>query len=157
LRADGWLGLDYELLGFIPVDLGSLGDIGLQRRLIDGRQVLMARLGEQEMLVGQAIEPPATLGAWAQRLGDYEISNLDGDLKVMERIRLFQEDGFLMLELQGGEQMPRTLLMPLSDTEARLVGTLADMGSTVRSVVKGGVEQLGYSGYLASRRSGAAP
>jgi CubicO group peptidase (beta-lactamase class C family) len=157
LRADGWLGLDYELLGFIPVDLGSLGDIGLQRRLIDGRQVLVARLGEQEMLVGQAIEPPATLGAWAQRLGDYEISNLDGDLKVMERIRLFQEDGFLMLELQGGEQMPRTLLMPLSDTEARLVGTLADMGSTVRSVVKGGVEQLGYSGYLASRRSGAAP
>ena len=159
-RSDGLFGLDYALLGLIPVDLGPLGAIGFSHRTEAGRDLLIARVGAQEVLIGQRIEPPVSLGAWRQRLGDYEITNLDGDPTVLTRIRLTEEQGFLILELSSLEepgQTPRTVLMPVSDNEALLLGPLADSGETVRSVTVNGVEQLAYSGYLARRITAGQP
>ena len=154
-RSDGLLGLDYALLGLISVDLGTLNDIGFSQRTIAGRKLLVARIGAQEMLVGQRIEPPASLGAWQQRLGDYDITNLDGDAPVVKHIRLTQERGFMFVELTSLDESglpPRTVLMPVSDSEALLLGSLAGSGETVRSVSINGVAQLAYSGYLAKKK-----
>ncbi|BCO26516.1 D-aminopeptidase [Rhodoferax lithotrophicus] len=155
-RSDGLLGLDYALLGLVSLDLGTLSEIGFSRRTVAGRDLLVARVGTQDMLVGQRMEPPASLGAWQQRLGDYDISNLGDDPKVAQRIRLIEEQGFLVLEItqvDEPDQAVRAVLKPLSDTQALLLGPLADSGETVRSVTVDGVEQLAYSGYLARKRA----
>ena len=155
-RSDGLLGLDYALLGLVSLDLGTLSEIGFSRRTVAGRDLLLARVGAQDMLVGQRMEPPASLGAWQQRLGDYDISNLGDDPKAAQRIRLIEEKGFLVLEItpqDEPDQAVRAVLKPVSDTQALLLGPLADRGETVRSVIVDGVEQLAYSGYLARKRA----
>jgi hypothetical protein len=41
--------------------------------------------------------------------------------------------------------------MPVSDTHAQILGSLAQGGETVRVVMVDGVEQLTYSGYRAQK------
>lgn len=149
--SDGLFRLDYTLLGIFHVNLGTLGEIGLSRHNVAGRDVLVARMGTQEMLAGERIAPPSSLGAWKNRLGEYEIANQDDDPKFVSNIRLIEEDGFLVLELALAEspaKKARSPLMPLSDTEALLPGPLSDGGDTVRAVTVNGEERLLYSGYL---------
>ncbi|MES2948128.1 MAG: serine hydrolase domain-containing protein [Pseudomonadota bacterium] len=157
MRTDGLLGLDYTLLGFIHPDLGPLSEMGFIHRSEDaGRGLLFARVGAQEMLVGQRIAPPTGLtAAWRKRLGDYTLTNLGSDPKVAERISLVEERGYLMLALSTSDAPGETLrvvLMPVSDTQARLLGPLAHGGETVRVVTVDGVEQLAYSGYLVKKQ-----
>jgi CubicO group peptidase (beta-lactamase class C family) len=153
-RSDGFLGLDYKLLGLVPIDMGTLSDIGFSLHAVDGRMLLVAHEGAQDMLIGQRIEAPASLGAWQQRLGDYEITNLGDEPKVVKRIRLIEERGFLVFEsilLDEPDQTARAVLKPVSDTQALLLGPLADGGELIRSVVLNGVEHLEYSGYQARK------
>jgi CubicO group peptidase (beta-lactamase class C family) len=152
MRNDGFLGLDYKLLGLVPVDMGTLSDIGFSLHTVNGRKLLVAHQGTQDMLVGQRIEPPASFGAWQQRLGDYEIINLGDDPKAVKRIRLIEERGFLVFEttlLDEPDQTARAVLEPVSDTQALLLGPLADSGELIRSAILDGVEHLVYSGYQA--------
>jgi hypothetical protein len=154
LRSDGLLGLDYKLLGLVPVDMGTLSDIGFSLYTVNGRKLLVAHQGAQDMLVGQRIEPSASLGAWQQRLGDYEITNLGDEPKVVKHIRLIEERGFMVFEttlLDEPDQVARALLKPVSDTQALLLGPLADGGELIRSVILDGVEHLDYSGYQARK------
>ena len=150
-RTDGLLGLDYTLLGFIHPDLGPLSEFGFSfRSEAAGNGLLFARVGAQEMRVGQRITPPPDLAAWRKRLGDYAITNLGSDPKVAERISLVEEHGYLIVALKTSDAPGETLrmvLQPVSDTEAQLLGTLAQGGQTVRVVTVDGVEQLAYSGY----------
>ena len=155
MRTDGLLGLDYTLLGFIHPNLGPLTEMGFIHRSNEaGRDLLFARVGVQEMLVGQRITPPLDLGAWRKRLGDYTITNLGTDPKVAERISLVEDEGYLMLALSTSDAPDETLrvvLMPVSDTQARVLGPLAHGGETVRVVTVDGVEQLAYTGYLVKK------
>lgn len=159
-RSDGLFGLDYALLGLISVDLGPLSEVGFSRRTADGRDLLVARVEAQSMLIGQRIEPPGSLGAWRQRLGDYEISNLGDDPKVVKHIRLIEERGFLVLEttpVDEPNEVARAVLKPVSDSQALLLGPLADGGDALRSVILDGVEHLAYSGYLARKMATSRP
>ncbi|MBK7002596.1 MAG: beta-lactamase family protein [Rhodoferax sp.] len=153
-RSDGLLGIDYALFGFIHLNLGPIGEIGLVRRSVAGRELLFSRVGAQEMLVGQRITPPLDLEPWRKRLGDYAITNLGSDPQVAQRISLVEEHGYLMLAISTidapGETL-RLILMPVSDTQALLLGPLAQGGETVSVVRVDGVEQLAYSGYLAKK------
>ena len=154
LRSDGQFGLDYKLLGILHVELGSLEDVGLSRQQVGKHDVLVARIGSQAMLVGEKISPPKSLGAWQGRFGDYEITNLGQDRRQIDRIRLSQDHGFLVAELTMSDapvQLRRTVMMPLSDTEALAVGVLSDAGETVRVKMVDGEERLMLSGYEARR------
>jgi CubicO group peptidase (beta-lactamase class C family) len=154
-RKDGLLGLDYVILGLWHVNLGPLGEVGLSVRNVAGHDLLIARVGAQELRVGERIKPPATLGPWRERLGNYEITNLGDDTKFIERIRLLEERGFLIAEVNltdAPQQTLRVVLMPTSNTEALVVESLADGGEPVRVVTENGVEQLLFSGYLARKK-----
>ena len=149
--SDGLFRLEYSLFGIIPLDLGALGDIGFSRRTVAGRDLLVAHAGEQEMLAGQRIDPPSNLSAWRRYLGDYEIINLESDHKTVERIRLLEERGLLLIELTPTEspgEKARIPLMPVSENEGRLLGPLNDGGETVRIVAVEGEERVLFSGYL---------
>lgn len=147
--SDGLFRLRYSLLGLIPIDLGFLGNVGMSRRTLDGRELLVARLGEQEALVGQRIVPPSKLGLWRGYLGEYEIINLGTDKKIIAGVKLLEERGYLFAEVATSDAPPgKALLHPLSETEAILTSSLADGGETVRVVQQEGEARLLFGGYL---------
>lgn len=153
-RSDGLLALEYALLGILRVDLGPLSDAGLSLRRIDGRELLVARVGEQEMLVGEKLGAPPPLGAWAQRLGDYELLEPDAEPQKIEGFRLFEDRGFLVAQLKLGNPaslVPRLVVRPVSDAQAAVLGVLAEGGEAVRVQTVDGEERLLLSGYQARR------
>ena len=155
-RTDGQFGLDYTLLGVLHLRLGGLSDVGLSRRCLAGHEVLVARLGEQEMVVGEKVLPPAAMGAWARRLGGYEIVNLGDDLAPFGGLRVQQEGEYLVVEWQerdAADQPARALLMPINDDEAVLLGSLANSGAHVHVRAGDGQTLLESSGYLLRRLS----
>lgn len=159
-RQDGLLGLEYTLLGLFAIDLGPLNEVGLAVRQVAGNNLLIARAGTQELRVGARMEAPVSLGAWRKRLGDYEITNF-GDYELSQIgnkprvIRLVEERGYLFIDNGFGQalgQPTRMLLLPSSDTEARVLETLGEGGESLRLVTNDGVEQLVFSGYIGRKK-----
>jgi CubicO group peptidase (beta-lactamase class C family) len=159
-RQDGLLGLNYTLLGLFNINLGPLGEVGLGLRKVAGHDLLFARVGSQEMRMGERIQAPANLDAWRKRLGEYEITNFgDYELSLIgdkpRTIRLVEERGFLSIEISFGQalgQPTRMLLMPTSDTDARVPETLAGGGEALRVETHNGVETFVFSGYTGRRK-----
>lgn len=152
-RADGLLGLEYRLLGLLPIDLGPLKEIGLVRRNVAGRDALIASAGMQEMLLGERIRTPEKSEAWLKRLGSYEIADAGDDHTFVDRLALIEEEGLLIGEITPTGQFPpplRLVLQPLSDNEAILLGPLADRGETLRCQPGDG-GQCTFSGYILRR------
>lgn len=153
-RVDGRYSLDYALLGIFHIKLGTLSELGLSFQQVAGHDALIARHGAQEMLVGDKVLPPASLGDWHKRLGDYEIVNLGNDVRLINSIRLAEDHGYLMLELTMSDnpyQTERSFLMPKSNVDAVLLGTLRDGGANVKVVPVDGEERLEISGYQVRR------
>ncbi len=149
-RSDGLLGIEYSLLGLLPVDLRSLGDIGFTRRSVSNREVLIAVMGQQEMLIGERIQPPTHVTRWLQRLGSYEVVQTDEDRTVVDRMALIEDHGFLLVDLAINGRVSaatRVPLQPVSDTEATLLGQLANGGDTLRCQGDAQTEQCSFAGY----------
>ena len=154
-RADGWLGLQYRFLGIFPVSLGELDDVGIMRADVAGREILKARMHGQEILFGERIRPTPVSGTWLQRTGEYEITNYGKDAPLVEKIRVFAEDDFLIVEsavplLFKGRI--RFALEPVSETEAIIRGMGRGMGETIRAVSVNGETMYSYSGYLLRKK-----
>ncbi|HYC42514.1 MAG TPA: hypothetical protein VEB70_05960 [Noviherbaspirillum sp.] len=156
-RGDGQLGLRYRLLGMLPVSLGALSEVGLSRTRIHGRDVLYATTGSQNMLVGEKVMPTPIPNVWKARLGDYDVVNGDGDFTLPERVRLFERDGFLVLEATALKLSPVPLTLianAIDDAELRILGVGRGKGETIRVVRVDGREYLAFSGYLMRKKSG---
>jgi len=154
-RVDGLLGLRYFLLELIPIDLGELKDVGLSRASIDGHEVLIARSGDQELLLGEKINPVPVPEKWLKRVGDYEIVNPDGDFLLFDHPRLAYEKGFLLL--QGSATLPagapiRFALNPVDDYQAVLFGLGRGLGETLLAGLGQEGDFLIYSGYRLKRK-----
>lgn len=154
-RPDGLLGLQYRVLGIFPVSLGELGQIGVSRATVAGREIVKATMNGQELLVGERIQPVPISEAWQKRAGEYDIVNVGDDAVLVERVRLRQDNGLLLVEysmpLFAAGRMSLAI-MPISDSEAVISGLGRGMGETIRSVTFKGEEMLRYSGYLLKRR-----
>ena len=135
--ADGGAGLRYELLGLLPLSLGALEQVTLYRRQVQGRELLVARSGGQELLLGERITPQdQTLAAdW---LGSYRpvAQTQGGTAEPVESITLHLDHQALiarvhMAESEGaGEELLPVRIV--SDREARVLRGLADHGDVVR-------------------------
>jgi CubicO group peptidase (beta-lactamase class C family) len=154
-RADGLLGIEYKLLGVLHIDLGPVDVIGFARRKVAGRDVLVASVGQQEMLLGERIVPAKNIEPWRKRMGRYEIANAGDDHTFVDRVALTEERGFVIVELTVTDQPgspQRLVLQPLSDHAALLLGPLADGGGTLRcATAEGGTEQCSFAGYALKR------
>ncbi|MBI5592668.1 MAG: beta-lactamase family protein [Deltaproteobacteria bacterium] len=154
-RPDGLLGLQYRLLGIIPISLGELDQVGISRATVAGREIVKASMNGQEVLVGERITPVPISEAWQTRVGEYEIANAGDDAILVDKIRLRRDNGLLQLEYA----MPLFIdgrmsiaIAPLSDKEALIYGLGRGMGETIRVVTVGGEERLQYSGYLFKKK-----
>ena len=135
--ADGSAGLRYKLLGVVPLPIGALEQVTLLRRQVMGRDLLVARSGGQELLLGERITPQdQTLAAdW---LGTYrpETRGKEGTPDPVESITLSLDHQALiarvrMTESEGSEEefLPVRIV---STREARVLRGLADHGDVVR-------------------------
>ncbi len=148
--ANGLFRLDYTFLGIFHIDLDTLGEIGISQRRVEGRKLLVARIGDQEMLVGERIEPRPAPESWRQYLGEYEIANQGADYKFVNHIKLVEDDGYYVIEMALADVSAgkmRVILKPLSANEGVLLGSLSDGGETVRLVQQDGEERMLFSGY----------
>jgi CubicO group peptidase (beta-lactamase class C family) len=153
-RSDGWFGLQYRLLGFIPVSLGELDRVQIARRQVAGHEILAARYQGRELLVGEKIEPQPIPAAWRRRLGSYTVVNAAADDIRVEAVRLREQHGFLILEYRlpdYAKQTVRIALAAVSDREAVILGLGRGTGGTIRVIDVAGEERALVSGFEARR------
>lgn len=134
----GRFGLRYRLVGLWPIELGSLSKMGFECRQVQGRQVLIAVLDGERMVAGEKL-PPASLPSYVARwAGRYRPRLAEGEtaaLSTVDEVRVFQSEGRLWVQYKlhrafgGGVQV--ALLLPISESTARAVGPLADVGPMV--------------------------
>ncbi len=151
------LGVEYKLLGVFPIDLGPLARVTLSRATIASRDLLLARQGSpRRMVVGERLIPVPIPPAWLQRVGTYEITNLEDEEKYTDQIRLSYQEGFLVVSTRVTKPTPFELtyaLDPISDTEATVMG-IGPWGGETLEVIRQSGEELGrFSGYLLKRTS----
>ena len=151
---DGMLHLDYKLLGMFSINLGVIGEIGLSQQKIAGRDLLVAHAGSEKLLVGQRLDPPLPSNTWIRFNGEYEFKENENEQKRFKSVRVSEDHGYLIAEFtlmdnSGGKS--RIPLMPVSATEALLLGTLNDGGNTVSVEIVDGQERLRMFGYLLSK------
>ena len=111
---------------------------------------MTAQLGNQQILIGEKILPVALSNKWLQRLGEYEIANLDDDERLLEHLKLSYENEFLLFEFSiVGEpgQKIKLPLAPISDESAILLGSLHDHGEHGEIISRNGEERIYFSGY----------
>ncbi len=155
-RGDGLLGLKYKLFGLIPIRLGELDYIGISRSMVAGREILKARSGSQELLVGEKINTIPVPEKWLRRTGEYEIPNRGDDAVIIDNVRLRYDEGLLLVEYSAPVFFGSTMsfaLAPVSDTEAVIRGLGSGMGETIRVVTVDGGERLYFSGYLLKKKA----
>lgn len=149
------LGVRYKLGGLFAVPLGLLDKVGVQCKAIAGRDVLVARMDGQSLLVGDRLAPVA--GPLPPRLaalpGVYKPVLAPGERATVEQVTVTYEGGRLwvqprLAEVFGGDVPLRQPVMVLSDTQGMLLGPLADSGPTV-TLQRGadGVDGFTFTGW----------
>lgn len=137
---DGSLRLRLRLLGLLPLSLGELDRLTLRLVTVDGRDLLVARIGAQSMRVGQRLAAPRPLSpALTALAGSWEPELQPGEYAFVERMTVAQEQGRLVArwrlraELDGaGTQATSVVVEPVDMQHGRVLQTLADAGEVVR-------------------------
>ncbi len=105
---------------------------------------------------GQKIEPVEISEKWKNRIGTYEIMNVNFEeySKIAQRfllksasVKFDEKTGFLLLSMKMMGQNMALPLNPIHDTEAINFGVGRSMGETIRVVEKDGSEVIMFSGY----------
>jgi CubicO group peptidase (beta-lactamase class C family) len=138
LGDDGTMRPRYALLGLIPLRVSALDGLSLERRTLGEREVLAAYSGSTWSLLGerlQALDEPT----WRGVAGRYVPVLAPGEVSPLREVDVFEEDGVLLvrprLAAAEAEQPPvAAVVRVLSDTEALLLGPLADAGEVVRRI-----------------------
>ncbi|MGI9304982.1 MAG: serine hydrolase, partial [Gammaproteobacteria bacterium] len=158
-RSDGRLRLSKRALGLIPLRLGRLGRAGLSRAVVGGREVLTARFGGKDTLLGEKIKPVPVSPVWRARAGEYEITNLRSAGFTPEKIEVYyEEDGFMIVVFDMAEYGDRAAIpiAPVTDTEAIILGLGRGKGETISVVSTADGEVMRYSGFLLKKKEQAA-
>jgi len=139
------LNADNELILSFP----SFGDVKLSRAELSKRQVLIADMPTRKLLLGEKISPKVLTAIWKKRLGKYQVLNRGKDSSAPKTIRLSLSKGFLTLSAEG---LPATrVLMPVSNSEAIIVGLGRSLGDTLSFENQGGKVVMKYSGFVAQQ------
>ena len=155
----GRFGLGYRLAGLLSINLGPLSNMSFECTGLEGRQVLLAVLDGQRMLVGERLGAPSLPANVARWTGRYRPRLREGEfasLGANGEVRVFVAEGRLWAEYQlhpafGGAKV-RVLLQPLSETAARAVGPLADTGPVIQlENPDGEAPHMRFSGWLFDR------
>jgi CubicO group peptidase (beta-lactamase class C family) len=152
-EGDGWFALDPAAEGLLPGAMAPLAQMRFQTRRLVGREVIVARAGEREMVLGEKVRRQAPSPAWQARIGHYVIENPDPGFPV-ESVELKLRDEDLCLRYRMPALSPAIVqvpLGPLSDGEAVILGLGRTRGETLRFIDSTEGERLRYSGLIGRR------
>lgn len=152
-RKNGYLGLEYRLLGLFPINLGKLSQVAFTRARIADHEILLAGDAGGFTLVGEKIEPKPIPAAWRARLGSY--AYVGHDPLTASQIRgvwLKIENDFLLAEVVGEEGPGISALEPVSDNEAILRGLGRGLGETVHVRQTNDGDTLHFEGLVFKRK-----
>ena len=151
----GWFGLGAEAVGSLPNALRPLAAMQFQTQTIDGREVVVAKHGDQHVVMGEKVPDAPIPDAWLKRVGRYELMNPDDGFPLTEP-RLKLKDGQLCMSYRLPKLSAATTQVPLraiSDTEAIILGLGRTRGETLRAIMVDGEERLRYSGFVGRKIS----
>lgn len=145
---DGLLTIKYKVLGMLPVRVGAFEDIRLSMVNVDGRQIIVGKMGNESMIFGERLKPGKVPERFMNSLGSYEVaSTLDGPKP--DRLLLREDNGLLIGEAHFPE-VPDLLLRiafnPVSDHEVVTAGLGTSRGDTLRVIESGDKAILNFSG-----------
>jgi CubicO group peptidase (beta-lactamase class C family) len=156
---NGWFGLGDNALGSLPRGLKPLAAMRFRTEAIGGREVVVARNGEERIIIGEKVPDTPVPQVWLDRVGHYELLNPDPDFPLVEP-RLKLRDGHLCMSYRLPKLSSARIevpLRPISDTEAIILGLGRTRGETLRVVDSGGEERLRYSGFIGRKIAAEAP
>lgn len=134
-RPDGYLQLQYRVLGLFPVSLGKVGEVAFTRHDEPGGQAwLLVRRKGRFALIGTRLEPVPIPPAWHQRLGTYRYTGDDPFLaQQFKAVRLIEDAGLLLAEVEAGPESTCLALAPVDDGQAVVRGLGRGRGDTVHA------------------------
>ena len=149
----GWYTLEYDLFGFIPIDITWIADLKVRPSLVENKNILIALYKGKQYLVGSHFSFKKPNSIWAKRQGEYRIINHDALLESMEinsgRLSIEEDKLFFIYELPDWYGLELHLPMQvLSDDLAIVPGLGTALNETVQVKRFGSKEYLEYSGYL---------
>jgi hypothetical protein len=132
----------------MAVRVGAFEDIRLSMANVDGRQIIVGRVGEESLIFGEKITPTVIPERFLKNLGTYEIvGKIDGP--APDKLRLLEDNGLLVGEAHFPE-VPDLLLRiafyPVSNNEVVTAGLGTSRGDTLRLIEGGDEATLGFSG-----------
>lgn len=145
---DGLLTIKYRLFGMMAVRVGAFEDIHLSMAKVDGRQIIVGRIGAESLIFGEKLKPTKIPERFWNNLGHYEIiGKIDGP--TPDRLLLKEDNGLLVGEAHFPE-IPDLLLQiafrAVSDNEVVTAGLGTGRGDTLRLIGAGDEAMLGFSG-----------
>ena len=145
---DGLLTIKYRLFGMMAVRVGAFEDIHLSMANVDGRQIIVGRIGAESLIFGEKLKPTTIPELFRKNLGHYEIvGKIDGP--TPDKLLLREDNGLLVGEAHFPE-VPDLLLRiafnPVSDNEVVTAGLGTGRGDTLRLIEAGDEAMLGFSG-----------
>jgi CubicO group peptidase (beta-lactamase class C family) len=145
---DGLLTIKYRLFGMMAVRVGAFEDIHLSMANVDGRQIIVGRIGAESLIFGEKLKPTIIPERFWKNLGQYEIiGKIDGPSP--DKLLLREDNGLLVGEAHFPE-IPDLLLRiafhAVSDDEVVTAGLGTSRGDTLRLIGAGDEAMLGFSG-----------
>jgi CubicO group peptidase (beta-lactamase class C family) len=152
---NGLLTIKYKVLGMMPVRVGAFEDIHLSMTRVDGRQIIVGRIGNESLIFGEKLKPVGIPKSFQQRLGQYEIvDRIDGP--APDSLLLREDHGLLVGEAHFPE-VPDVLLRiafrPVSDHEVVTAGLGTSRGDTLRVIDTENGDMLGFSGFQLRKKN----
>lgn len=145
---DGLLTIKYRLFGMMAVRVGAFEDIHLSIANVDGRQIIVGRIGSESLIFGEKLKPTTIPERFLHNLGHYEIvGKIDGP--TPDKLVLKEDNGLLVGEAHFPE-VPDLILRiafhGVSENEVVTAGLGTGRGDTLRLNGAGNEAMLSFSG-----------
>lgn len=152
----GWYDLQYDLFGFIPIDITWITEVRIRPAKINNHRVIIVLYkGTQHLFASfNPLNNPSK--AWRQRLGTYEVANPDALTKAMEvkkgKLVVEKQKLFFLYDLPlfFGLQL-KVPLQTVNDELAIIPGLGTALNEAVQVKRVDGKPRLEYSGYMLKR------
>ncbi|MCH9814118.1 MAG: beta-lactamase family protein [Epsilonproteobacteria bacterium] len=116
-----------------------LEDVEFYTKEVEGEEIIVARQGSTESIAAVKVVAPETISSvWQSRVGTYRIINqIEPESMQLGDVRVFMDDGFLVVSFDAQETASMNVLTIINDTEAVLAGLGRSQRETL--VIKDGV------------------
>jgi len=147
----GWYGVPKKNIGRkLPSGYNILPDIQISSRLVNRREVIVAKRRGKEFLLGERVRDEAIPKKWKRRVGSYKVLNPDSGYE-MKNTKVAIEHGMLNISYKMPKLSNKIIsvpIRPISDNEAIVLGLGRMRGEVLQVVMVQGKECLKYSGYI---------